>query len=365
MKIGIMGASGFVGNRAAEVFHAQGHEIRPIVRAADSRSRLTISNLDVRVASAFDRSALESAFKGCDVVIHSILGSPGLIRGSVAPAYQAAQKAGVRRIIYLSSMIVHRFAPDIGTTEASSLVENQPFPAHSAKIYAERKLLELRKNGTVEVTIFRPGIVFGPRSRWVVELTNQLSQGTAYFINNGRGICNSVYIDNLIHGIQLGMTVPAADGEAFFVGDRERVTWFDFYLPFARALGVDPAQIPSPIVPEFTRSWKQELVASVSNSQFVQEFLASLPEDIKQKIKNIVPKRNKASADRKVEVAESSPQPVVTEMMAELQQSQYKLVFDKAKRILDYEPLISFDEGCRRSIAWLSESRQFDASLRK
>jgi nucleoside-diphosphate-sugar epimerase len=364
MKIGIVGASGFVGNRAAEVFHAQGHEILPIVRSTASADRLMLKNLDYQIASAFDRSALEVAFKGCDVVIHSILGSPGLIRGSVEPAYRAAQKAGVRRIIYLSSMIVHRSAPAIGTTEASPLIEKQPFPAHPAKIYAERKLLKLWKSGSVEVAIFRPGIVFGPRSRWVSELANQLSQGTAYFINEGRGICNSVYIDNLIHAIHLGMTVPEADGEAFFVGDREQVTWFDFYRPFAEAFGVDPSQIPNLTVPEFPHNWKKELISSVLNSQFAQKFLASVPEDLKQNLKNLVPKRNKPSAEN-VEKVGTKPEPVVTEMMAELQQSQYKLPFDKAERILGYAPIVSFDEGCRRSIAWLSESKQFDSSLRK
>ena len=371
MKIGIVGASGFVGNRAAEVFHAQGHEIRPIVRAASSIDRLTQKNLDCQLANVFDQSALEVAFKGCDVVIHSILGSSGLIRGSVTPAYKAAQKAGVRRIIYLSSMIVHRSAPAIGTTEASPLVENQPFPTHAAKIDAERKLLNLRKTGSVELVIFRPGIVFGPRSRWVSDLANQLSQGTAYFINEGKGVCNSVYIDNLIHGLELGMTTPEADGEAFFVGDREQVTWFDFYRPFAEALGVDPLQIPSLEVPEFTHSWKQELIGSVRDSQFVQKFLASVPDDLKQNLKNIVPRRNTSSNKSSVEVIEevkkieTKPEPVVTEMMAELQQSQYKLPFNKAERILGYEPIVSFDEGCQRSIEWLSESKQFNSFLKK
>ncbi|NMF60570.1 NAD-dependent epimerase/dehydratase family protein [Pseudanabaena yagii] len=367
MKIGIVGASGFVGNRAAEVFYEQGHEIRPIVRSQASAERLTPKNLDYQIASAFDQSQLAAAFKGCDVVIHSVLGSPGLIRGSVEPAYKAAQKAGVRRIIYLSSMIVHRSAPAVGTTEASPLVEKQQFPAHPAKIYAERKLLKLRQNGAVEVVIFRPGIVFGPRSRWVSELANQLCQGTAYFINEGKGVCNSVYIDNLIHGIQLGMTTPAADGEAFFVGDREQVTWFDFYRPFAEAFGVDPNQIPNLVVPEFTHSRKQELIGSVVNSQFVQKFLASVPEDFKQNLKNIIPKRNKPSVTQVEELTktEKKPEPVVNEMMAELQQSQYKLPFDKAERILGYQQIVSFDEGCRLSIEWLSQLKQFQAFLKK
>jgi nucleoside-diphosphate-sugar epimerase len=337
--------------------------VRPIVRSSASIDRLTQKNLDCRIAGAFDQSALEAAFKGCDVIIHSILGSPGLIRGSVAPAYKAAQKAGVRRIIYLSSMIVHCSAPAPGTTEASPLVENQPFPAHSAKIDAERKLMKLRQKGSVEVVIFRPGIVFGPRSRWVVDLANQLSQGTAYFINEGKGICNSVYIDNLIHAIRLAMTVPEADGEAFFVGDREQVTWFDFYRPFAEAFGVDPAQIPQLVAPEFSHSWKQQVMGSFWNSQFVQKVLATVSDDLKQKIRSAIPKQNKPSVETFQKV-EAKPQPVVTEMMAELQQSQYKLPFGKAEKIFGYEPIVSFDEGCRRSIEWLIESEQFHLPLK-
>jgi len=367
MKIGIVGASGFVGNRAVEVFHAQGHEIRPIVRSANSINGMTQQDLDNRIVNAFDQSALEVAFRGCDVVIHSILGSPGLIRGTAAPTYKAAEKAGVRRIVYLSSMIVHRSAPAIGTTEASPLVEKQPFPTHPAKIYAERKLMQLRKRGSVEVVIFRPRVVFSPRSRWVSELANQLASGSAYFINEGKGICNSVYIDNLIHGLQLGMTVPDADGEAFFVGDRELVTWFDFYRPFAEAFGVDPTQIPSLEVPDFPHSWKQELSSSIFNSQLVQKILASIPKDFKQKLKK--QKQNTSSPEVVEKIQERQPlikaEPVVTEMMAELQQSQYKLPFTKAERILGYAPIVSFDQGCQLSLEWLLQLKQFESFLKK
>ena len=359
VKIGVVGASGFVGNRAVEMLHAGDTEVRAIGRSPASFERLTRQDLDCRVANAFDRSELEAAFRGCDVVIHSILGSPGLIKGSITPTYQAAEKAGVRRILYLSSMIVHRPAPAPGTTEASPLVKNQPYPAHPAKIAAERHLLRLRKNGSVEVAIFRPGIVFGPRSRWITDLANQLTSGTAYLINGGKGICNSVYIDNLIHALGLAIVAPGADGEAFFVGDRECVTWFDFYRPFAEAFGIDPAQIPQLTAPEFTQSWKQRLKSSLWDSEIVQKMLALMSDDFKQSLKQAIPKRGKQPP---APAQDSVPrQPVVTQMMAELQQSQYKLPFTKAEQILGYEPIVSFSEGCRRSIKWLAESEGFAA----
>ncbi|HEY9906479.1 MAG TPA: NAD(P)H-binding protein, partial [Thermosynechococcaceae cyanobacterium] len=90
VRIGVVGASGFVGNRAIEQLYANGQEVRAIGRSTASFDRLRFKDLDCQVANAFDSSQLEAAFQGCDVVIHSILGSPGLIRGSIAPTYRAA-----------------------------------------------------------------------------------------------------------------------------------------------------------------------------------------------------------------------------------------------------------------------------------
>jgi nucleoside-diphosphate-sugar epimerase len=353
VKIGIVGASGFVGNRAVEMLHEEGMTVCPIVRQANSLQQFTKIGLDGYVANAFDQSALEKAFSGCDVVIHSVLGSAGLIRGSVAPAYRAAQKAGVRRFIYLSSMIVHTSAPAPGTTEATPPIEYQPgFPTHIAKIEAERRLLRMREQGTVEVVIFRPGIVFGPRSRWVAELADQLLQGTAYFINDGQGICNTVYVDNLVHAMRLAMFASGVDREAFFVGDREQVSWFDFYQPFAKAFGVDLQHIPRLTPPTFTHNKKQQLMSAIRESEVVQKTLALIPEGLKQGLKQLKSKRSQITS----ESAPTPPvisQPVVTEMMSILQQSQYKLPFEKAEKLLGYQPIVSFQEGCDRSIEWL------------
>lgn len=358
VRIGVVGASGFVGNRAIELLHEDAVDVRAIGRSTTSFDRLTLKNLDCRVANAFDSSQLETAFRGCDVVVHSILGSPGLIRGSIAPTYRAAQNAGVRRILYLSSMIVHRPAPAPGTTESSPLVEHQPYPAHPAKIDAERNLLQLRHKGSVEVVIFRPGIVFGPRSRWVSDLAAQLTQGTAYLIGSGNGICNTVYIDNLIHAMRLAMTTPAADGEAFFVGDREHVTWFDFYRPFAESFGIDPAQIPQLEAPEFAQRWQHRLQHSVLDSEIMQKALALMSNDLKQTLKKVLPNRSRL-AEPASDLVERRP--AVTQMMAELQQSRYKLPFTKAEQILGYEPIVTFEEGCQHSIAWLAARDQLTA----
>jgi 2-alkyl-3-oxoalkanoate reductase len=359
VRIGVVGASGFVGNRAVEMLHSDGHEVRPIFRSAASLAR-SRQDVDARIANACDRSSLAAAFAGCEVIIHSILGSPGLIRGSIAPTYAAAQRAGVRRIIYLSSMVVHTSAPAPGTTEATPPITHQPFPTHNAKIDAERKLLQLRHQGEVEVTIFRPGIVFGARSWWVEELADRLSQGHPCLVDRGRGICNTVYVDNLIQAIESALTVAAADGEAFFVGDRERVTWCDFYQPFAQAFGVDLTQLPPATVAPSTQTWQQQAIDSVRNSELVQTTLNLVADEFKQRLKrSIRPQRGPSESPSAVR-----SQPEVSEMMAILQRSEYRLPFAKAQQILGYEPMISVREGCHRSIEWLARLERFQPLLK-
>jgi len=352
LKIGILGASGFIGNRAVEILTDQGQIVYPIVRNQASLARLNhYSNLEVRFANALDQKALTQAFANCEIVIHSVLGSPGLIRAGVTPVYRAAEKAGVRRLIYISSMCVHTQAPAPGTTEATSLNPHQPFPYNSAKIAAEQKLQQLRKRGAVEITIFRPGIVFGPRSPWIINLANELLEGRAYLINGGHGICNTVYVDNLVQAMYQAMIIPEADGEAFFVGEQDQVTWVDFYRPFAIALGVKLSQIHNVDPPKFTRSWKKHLSTVIRDSVLMQKFLASISDDFKQTLKSRLSKPDSSTSPSS---GPPSTQPRVTPEMAALQACQYKLPLDKAKQLLSYKPAVSFTDACQYCLEWLA-----------
>lgn len=355
LKVAILGASGFIGSRIVEMFHLEETaEVRPIVRQVSSMARLSRFNVDCRVADGFDRKALTSAFSGCDIVLHAIAGDPSVILGTLSPAYAAAQQAGVRRIIYLSSASVHGQAPARDTTEQSTLNNHQSIPYNNAKVNAEQCLLKLRASGEVEVVLLRPGIVWGPRSSWITNFASALFAGKAYLINQGQGICNSLYVDNLVHAIRLAMTAENADCEAFLLGDRERVTWADLYRPIAAALGFDLVTVP-----EATR-W-------TSSAPSIQDRLDALRRvKAVRAISSRLPKRFKCVAGAALHalsaplVGQPSPweapplnEVMATEEMALLYQCQTKLPFDKAVRLLDYTPIVSFDDACRRTVAWL------------
>jgi nucleoside-diphosphate-sugar epimerase len=222
MQVAILGASGFIGGRLVERFHLTGQmKPRPVARTPARLAGAARFALEGRVADALDRRALADAIAGCDAAVHAIAGDRRTIIGSAEAAYRAAEDAGLRRMVYLSSASVHGQAPAPGTDERSALSRRQPIAYNRSKIDAEQRLQRLRASGKVELVILRPGIVYGPRSYWTGGLADELLSGEAYLVEGGAGICNALYVDNLVHAVELALTTARIDGEAFLVGEAE------------------------------------------------------------------------------------------------------------------------------------------------
>jgi nucleoside-diphosphate-sugar epimerase len=351
LRVAILGANGFIGSRTVEFFHLGGlADVRPVARSRARLARAARFDLDCRVADAFDCRALTNAFAGCDAVVHAVAGDPHTVRGSVEPAYRAAQAAGVRRFLYLSSASVHGQAPEQGTDENSPLKRRQPLPYNRAKIDAEKILRKLRAGGDVELVMLRPGIVFGPRSAWVANFIDSLLAGAAYMVDDGRGICNTIYVDNLARAIHLALLTPGVDGEAFVIGDRETVTWADFYRTFAEAVGRDLGEVHriSPFAPGL-----QEKIGALAVARPVRALAGLLPRRVRRGLSLALSFHGRSPAAPNVWQGSERRAPRATLELSLLHQCAYKLPWAKAKSMLGYEPTVSFAEGCRRTIAWL------------
>ena len=357
LRVAVLGANGFIGARLTEMFIlSELAEVRPIVRSHSSLARLSRFNLDARVADAFDEKPVELALQGCDVLVHAVAGDITTVLGTLTPVYQAAEKAGVRRLVYLSSASVHGQAPQAGTDESSPLSDQQALPYNNAKVQAERTLSRLRSQGAVELVILRPGIVFGPRSSWITRFADDLLKGHAALLNHGQGICNSMYVDNLVHAIYLAATRERADREVFLVGDRECVRWADLYQPIAKALGVDLTELPEGVIAEQPRQKKRswwDRLEPVRVSKPVQGLLSIFP----HRVRLAAYRAYETLLEPAVDLSTSASQtvkPVLPREMAMLYSCQHKLPYEKAARVLGYQPPVPFPEAMRRTVAWLA-----------
>ena len=314
-RVAVLGAGGYIGRRTVELLRLAGHNVLPLVRPGSS-SR----HEDEHAVDARDEVGLTTALKGRDAVVASIAGSNDTIVDVVEPIYRAAMQAGVRRIVHLSSAVVHGQAPIPGTDEGQSLSPDQPFAYNRAKIEAERRFKQLRTKHQVEVVMLRPFIVYGPNSRWVRDFADQLVTGRAMVFDGGEGICNAVHVDNVVHAIERALVSDVPPASAILLNDAETVRWLDLFRPIATALGYDFERIPS-------RSSRETVERLTQPSRWWRKFFQE-------------------SAEARERLLEA----------ALLQSCTVRLPIDKARAVLGYDPPVSFAQGVQLAVAELDKA---------
>jgi nucleoside-diphosphate-sugar epimerase len=352
MKVAVVGASGFIGTRLIERFHlGGGPTVAAIVRQPSSLALPARFAVETHIADGLDVDAMARAMSGCTAVIHAALGDPAQIERMPAALCLAAAAADVRRLVYLSSASVHGQNPPQGTDEASELNPHQAFEYNVAKIRAEQKFFAECERHSIVGFALRPGVVYGPRSRWIGDVARDLLEQRAWLYEGGRGICNCIYVDNLIAAISSCLQAADDSSGVYLVGDAEKVTWEQFYRAAATQLDVPWTTIHQLThLPSFERSW-QDKAASASAHPFMQRLLPLVPHGLKRGAKAVI---DAASPKPRVEswTLPAGPGPRITHEMALLQQCAWKFPQARAEQHLDYRPPVTFSEGMERSFAW-------------
>lgn len=175
MKIFITGVAGFLGSHIADHFLDLGHS----VAGCDNLFGGTRDNVDARVEfhlhDMTNLAGYADLMHGCDVVYHCAAAayegvsvfSPGFIcdnifTGSVN-TFTAAIQAGVKRIVYCSSMARYGNNP-IPFIEGYEPRPEDPYGI--AKEAAERVLMNLCDTHGLEWVIAVPHSIYGPRQKY-------------------------------------------------------------------------------------------------------------------------------------------------------------------------------------------------------
>lgn len=357
-RIAILGAGGFVGSRMVEVFHLmQIAEIVPVVRRVASMARLSRFQLDIAIADGRHPEALVKALHGCDVVVDCTVGMPMDIEAGAKALIPAAKAAGVRRVVYLSSASVHGQNPMPGSDETTPLSDHQEMAYNNAKVHAEQRLFADSERYGIELFVLRPSIVFGPRDRWISTLVGDLERGMAWLIENGQGICNTIYVDNLIEAVRCCISASSeAAGQPYLVGDAEEISWYDLYEGTAKALGLGMEcvhQLPIPPAPVRKLS---DVLGEFHARPSTQRLIAALPRQIKDLSKGALAGLRPQSLPNPWQLPSSLPTPNQSREMVLLQQCRHRFSYGRAEQTIGYKPVVSFQEGLRRTMSWIEWS---------
>lgn len=174
MKVFVTGATGFVGSHVARLLAEQGAELRLLVRSASRLDNIAGLRADLVTGDLCDEAALAKGMEGCDFVFHVAadyrlwVREPGsMYRANVdgtAAIIKAAEKAGVHRVIYTSSVATLGFGYEPRAVDEESPVDEAEMVGHykRSKYLAERRAMELAKQGA-RVIVVNPSTPIGER----------------------------------------------------------------------------------------------------------------------------------------------------------------------------------------------------------
>ena len=348
--VAVLGAGGFVGARLLEMAVRTGRDdIVPIVRALRSVGRAAHLGTTYRLGDVSRRDSLERALAGCAAVVNLTKGDPSEIVPATKTIYDAAVAAGARLLVHLSSATVY------GDVERPDIPDDAPPLLGHWMRYAREKglaenfLRERMADRRLEIVVLRPGLIWGPRSPWVLAPAGELLRGTSYVVGDGTGICNLMYVDNLVRSIDAVVAHPAVSSGFYHVGDDETTTWREFYLALALGLGVDPATIHTVSAATY-RATLRDRLASVQGLAAYKWLRDRLNLETRATIKLRLAEKFESDP---LTMPSAAGSPVVTREMWHLQNTRYKLPIEKFRTTFGPQNATSFRSGIASSVAWL------------
>jgi nucleoside-diphosphate-sugar epimerase len=320
----VTGASGFIGGRLSERLVMEGEvRVRALVRSPDKASRLHKLPLEIVKGDLLDVQSLRKAVQGCDLIFHcaAIVREGGDRKEFMETNVEGTQnilkvssEAGVKRFIHFSSVAVYGLDPPDGADEGTPY---QPCGNLycDTKIEAEKAVWDSHRKTGLPVVVIRPANVYGPYSNpWTIRPIELINSGLMILINRGAGLCNYVFIDNLLDATLAATKRDASLGEVYLISDGATATWKQFFGFYAEMAG--KRAIKS--VPE----WLARLVALGFEGAAM---LSGRPPKIRREGIRFLTRHARFS-------------------------------IEKAKRDLNYQPRISLEEGMKVTEQWLRVS---------
>jgi nucleoside-diphosphate-sugar epimerase len=377
-RVLLTGGTGFIGSRLVEKLVLEHRaSVRVLVRDFRHAVRIARFSLDMVAGDIRDARTLLRAMEGCDIVIHCAFGNDGLPKqqraitvGGTEAVAKAAVTAKVRRLVHLSTISVYGFPGD-GDLDESAPCRWTGDPYADSKIAAEQTVFRYHRVQGLPVVVIQPTIVYGPYSRpWTLRPLRQLKETRAVLIDGGSGLCNAVYVDDVVDAILLSTESEEAIGEAFLVSGEGPVTWLEFYNAYERMLGFTSTVAMS--TDDIKKHHAKERKASRTIPQALRllrddGFRGSLlklpairrPYDF---LSSITPEWAWMRLRRLVN---GDPQPVISATnswekpvevpnlyLTEFCRAKTRVRIDKAKRLLGYRPAFDLERGMQLTAAW-------------
>jgi nucleoside-diphosphate-sugar epimerase len=319
MKALVTGAGGFLGGSIVRRLLRDGIAVRALVRPG---SIINTAGVEIYEGDICDEDVLAGAVQGVEWVVHAAarVATSGNWEEFAAVnvratrrIIRAAQAAGVRRIVHISSLGVYAVPYDgVTITEESPYESEAESRGHysRSKLAADRAALDAAARGA-PVVVLRPGLLYGPGKRPPLARQSFRVGPLMLILARPSYRLPLTYVDNVADAVLLAARAEGALGKAFTIVDGD-VTQTAYVQCYRAASGETwrPVFLPVPAVALAARVVERGL--------------------------RLARRRSPVSYHQVRRATDSA-------------------VFDcsRARQLLGWEPAVSVEEGVRRSFAVL------------
>jgi UDP-glucose 4-epimerase len=241
----VTGGAGFIGSHLTARLLAEGGCVRVLDNfSTGSAANLPSTGADLEVihGDVRDLAAVERAVQGTTAIFHqaALRSVPRSVLDPLATnehnvtgtlhVFEAARRAGVRRVVYASSSSVYGDRPDLPKREDQAPAPISPYAV--SKLAAERYGSVWHRLYGVETVGLRYFNVFGPRQDPASEYAAVIPKFILWGLRgepleihgDGRQSRDFTYIDDVVNANLRAGLAPDVGGEVFNVGGGERTS---------------------------------------------------------------------------------------------------------------------------------------------
>lgn len=246
----VFGASGYIGTNLVPFLTARGQRVRAVSRNREVLEGREWAGVECASADALRPETLDAVFSEVDVayyLVHSMAAGANfgqLDLEAAANFRDAAERAGIRRIIYLGGLI--------------------PENPESVHLQSRFETGEVLRRGEVAVTEVRAGMIIGPGSA-AFEVMRDLVNNLPVMVTPRWVFSRSppIALPDLLSYLATLATLEAAAGQIFDAAGPQVLTYADIMRRLASMLGRSITIIPVPVLTPKLSSYWLRLVTTV------------------------------------------------------------------------------------------------------
>lgn len=271
------GVSGFVGAAVARAFAQAGYRVRGMVRATSPRTNLTGFSGELVTGDLRDPASLAAALHGVTALAHVAADyrlwarDPEEIvrnnREGTAAIMRAALDAGVRRIVYTSSVATLRPDADGPADEGRPLASDSAIGAYKrSKVIAERLVETMVRDAGLPAVIVNPSTPIGPGDVKPTPTGRILVEAAAgrmpAYVETG---LNLIHVDDVAAG-HCAALERGRIGQRYILGGTD-VMLGDMLGEIARQCGRTPPRLRLPRLPLYPLAWGAMAAARITGRE--------------------------------------------------------------------------------------------------